>query len=165
MAWYDFFLGKDAEAKPFDIFSEGQQGFQQQALSQAGQALPGGFQYLMKLLGGDEESLKEFSAPYMRQFQTQVLPSIFERFGGGGLTGRGDNALSSGLMNAATEAGAGLEGEIASQRNKMGIAGVGALQSLSQLGMTPQKGFQNIPGQAGALQGIVQALPYLALLL
>lgn len=155
----EFFFGKDPKLEPFDVFSPAQQQFQQNILGQAGGAIPSGFQYLMRLLGQDQQSLDEFSQPYLRSFKTNILPQIFERFGGG------ESGASSGLMNAATEAGAGLQGQIAADRGRQQLGGLGMLSSLSQIGLQPQKGFMNQPGQAGALQGIVQALPMLLALL
>lgn len=155
----EFFFGKDPQLKPFDLFSPGQQQFQQNILGQLGGPTSSGIQALMRLLGGDQASLDEYSAPYMRQFKTQILPSIFERFGGG------ESGASSGLMNAATEAGAGLQGQIASDRQRMQLGGLGALSGLAGIGLQPQKGFMNIPGQGGAMQSFAQALPMLLALL
>lgn len=155
----EFFFGNEASLDPFDILSPAQQGFQENTLAQAQGPQSAAFQALMKLLGQDEESLKEFSAPYMRNFQTNILPSIFERFGGG------DSGASSGLFNAATEAGAGLQGQIAADRQKQQLGGISALSGLTGPSLSPQKGFANTPGQPGALQGLVQALPLLLTLL
>lgn len=154
----DFVMGSEANMKPFDLYESDQTGFQKDILGQAAQPFQGAFSYLNKLFGDDEESLKQFAAPYMRQFETQIAPMITERFGGG------DSGASSGLQNALSEAGSTLQSNIYSDRQRQQLAGMGQLGSFAELGMKPRKGFQNIPGQEGALHGLIKALPYLAMM-
>ncbi len=145
-------FGKDASLEPFDLYGPDQESFQKDVLGQSQGVMGDAFGALRKLLGNDEDSLAEFSAPYMRQFQTQIAPMITERFGGG------DSGASSGLQNAISEAGSGLESQIASDRQKQQAYGMNALSSLMDIGMRPRKGFMNYPGSEGSFQGILKAM-------
>lgn len=87
---------------------------QQQLFSQFAQLLgpllgqSGG--YLQDLLSGSPEAFERFEAPYMRQFNEQIVPGIAERFAGvGGLS-------SSGFQQTLGQAGAGLSENLASLR-------------------------------------------------
>lgn len=44
----------------------------------------GGLGYLQNLLSGDPEAFEDFEAPYMQQYQQEILPQIAERFAGMG---------------------------------------------------------------------------------
>lgn len=88
---------------------------QQQALFEQLAQMLGGLSsqsggYLQDLLSGNSEAYDRFSAPYMRQFQQEIVPGLAERFAGvGGLS-------SSGFQNALGQAGAGLSENLASMR-------------------------------------------------
>lgn len=93
---------------------------QQQALSALLQNLSqsqGNYQsaqnYLGRLLNRDPELYERFAAPYLQEFQSQIMPRISERFAGAG-GGLGGGALSSsGFAQALGGAGANLQAQLA----------------------------------------------------
>lgn len=69
--------------------------------------------YLGDLLSGSSDALDRFQAPYMRQFNEQIVPGLAEQFAGvGGLS-------SSGFQQALGQAGAGLSENLAALREQM----------------------------------------------
>lgn len=76
-----------------------------------------GSQYHQNILSNSPNATAEFNAPYMQQFQQQVLPGIAERFAGGG-TGAG--ALNSSAFNQTlATAGSGLQSTLAQLRQQL----------------------------------------------
>lgn len=141
---------------------------QQQALSQLlgnlqQQGGPGGnYQkaqdYLGQLLSRDPQAYDRFAAPYLQQFQSQIIPMIAERFAtqGGGMGG-----ASSGFSQQLGQAGAGLQSNLAGlfanlQQNAAGQATNQYNQLANQgLGTNP---FENLfirgnTGVGGAVAG------------
>lgn len=151
MAWYDFFLGTDPQNQKLDVFSPQQQGLQNQLIGGLGGQLSPALASLMKLIGDDEESFNKFAAPYLRNFKTQVVPGITERFSGG------DSGASSGLFNALGEAGAGLEQGLASAREGMKGDALRSLFSLLQPAMQSPFGYNQIQAQPGLIQNLLSA--------
>jgi hypothetical protein len=100
----------------------------------------GGFdlanQYDQGLLGGGQDAFNQFSAPYMQQFQEQILPQIAERFAGGGALsssgfGQSIGGAASGLQANLAQMFEQLKGQ-AAQRQQ------GQFQNLSQVGLNYQ---------------------------
>ncbi len=89
------------------------------------------------------------------QFQQNTIPGIAERF-----TSMGSgNALSSGTFASQLgQAGAGLEGDLASQKAQFGQQNIQQLLQMLQLGLNPQS--ENIfrPAQNGLAQNAIMAL-------
>ena len=74
-----------------------------------------GMQYLQGIMSQNPEMMKQFEAPYMRQFNEQIMPNIAEQFAGAG-------ALeSSGFQNAAAGAGTDLMERLAALRSGLGM--------------------------------------------
>lgn len=144
-------FGEEGHLEEYQPFNQQQEDLIGQFGSTASSNLPGMNAFLNKFIGGDEASFNEFAAPYLRHFETQIAPSILERFGGGGSSGMSESAASSGLYNALFEAGSGLEQGLASERQTQGLKASALMQNLAQLGLTPVKGFQNISAQKGAI--------------
>lgn len=127
-----------------------------------------GSSYLQNLLGGDQASYDRFAAPYMQQFEQQIVPGIAERFAG---MGTGGSLSSSGLNQSLARAGENLQTNLAglqSQRQLQGAQlGLGyAQQPYSNLlgGLGVQQ-FENIyqPRQPGLQDTLMQMLPYIAM--
>src|SRR3989442_13411303 len=106
-----------------------QKGFAKNVLGGGGlESQPGyqqGLSYLLQLLSGSPESRQAFEQPYLEQFEQQTIPGIAERFAG---MGTGAGALSSsGLYNTLSQAGRGLQTDLASMYEQQ------RMNSLSQL--------------------------------
>ncbi len=134
-----------------------------------------GTQYLQKIISQDPELMKQFSAPYEREFNEQTVPRLAEQFGGIGAQD------SSGFAQSLGAAGAGLQERLAALRSELGMQAANQLYGYSQLpgqqraqeqaltlqqrnavlGASPYTyGFQE--GSPGAGYGLGQALPGLA---
>jgi hypothetical protein len=123
----------------------------QQLLGSLGGTGQSAANYWQELLSGNSESYDKFAAPYLRQFNEQIVPGIAERFAGvGGLS-------SSGFQNALGQAGAGLSENLASLRE--GLRGNAASQSIGSLqnllGMQTQA---FVPKQMGFLKQLLLGL-------
>lgn len=127
--------------------------------------------YLQSILSQDPEMMKQFEAPYMRQFQEEIIPQLAERFSGMGAQN------SSAFQQSLGQAGAGLTERLAALRSGLGLnaaqQALGYAQlpfqqayqgqaldlSRTQLGLgTPSFGYMGIPGTQGAGSQISQGL-------
>lgn len=105
-----------------------------------------GFDYLSQILSGDPEALKEFEAPYMRQFQEQTVPGLAERFSSLGSGAQGSSAFGQALGSA----GAGLSENLAAMRGGLKQNALSQLMNFSQMGMGAQPfAYQHTPARPG----------------
>lgn len=135
-------------------FTPEQQQLQSQLLEGLGQLSPEIFSRLQELLGGDDEAFSKFEAPFLRQFERQVLPGIAERFGG---SAGSHGALSSGGLNQAlAQAGTDLSTNLASLRGGLQQQALGQIQGLFGTGFQPS--FESVYRQprTGLLGGLAQ---------
>lgn len=158
----DFVFGSSDKMQKLDTGTKQQQQFGGQDLisllqrmMQQGGGLDLANQYDQSLLGQGPEAFNQFSAPYLQQFQEQMLPQIAERFAGAG-------ALSSSGFGQAIGAGASnLQAQLAQLFSNLqaGAAGrqQGQFQNLSQTGLNyqpfayeKQAGNQGLLGTVGA---------------
>lgn len=153
----DWVFGSSDKLKKIDTGTKQQQQFGGTDLIQLLQQMmqPGGGlnlanQYDQSLLGGGPEAFNQFSAPYLQQFQEQMLPQIAERFAGGG-------ALSSSGFGQAVGAGASnLQAQLAQLFSQLQgqAAGrqQGQFQNLSQTGLNYQPfAYEKQAGNQGLL--------------
>lgn len=148
MAFLDFLFGKKEKTKEFQKYSPQQQGVLGDLLGGASAQLPDIFAYLGNILGQDEESMKAFSAPAMRAFEEQTLPTIAERF-------TGANAQkSSAFGQQLGQAGASLQENLAAQRAGLSSGAINQLMQLLQSGLTPQTETAFRPGTSGLVGGL-----------
>lgn len=124
-----------------------------------------GRNYLMDLLSGEPEAFANFEAPYMQNFEEQILPSIANRFAG---MGTGASGLSSsGFQQTLAQAGRGLQKDLAAMRSGLQMQAIpqayqfaqGPLQNqLQAMNWSPyQTTFQQ--GQPGMYDALGQVLP------
>lgn len=89
------------------------------------QNFQGGSQYLRDIVNQDPEMMKKFEAPYMRQFNEEIIPSITNRFSG--------NQRSGGFQQTMGQAGASLMERLAAFKTKMGMDASQQLLGYSQV--------------------------------
>lgn len=94
----------------------GRQQLYEQTVAGATQALPGGFDFLSRLLSGDESIFSELEAPAIRQFQEQIVPGLAERFTAFGEGGQGSSAYQQQLAAAGSRLAQDLAGQRAGYR-------------------------------------------------
>lgn len=155
-------FGSNDTLKKFDTATEEQKGLHNNIISQAMgmQQQGGGYQnsqnYYNSLFQPGNQAYENFSAPYMNQFQEQVLPQIAERFAGGGALS------SSGFGQSLGGAGAGLQAQLAQLFAQLQNQAAGAqtqqYNQLSQTGLNYQPfGYQKQKGSAGLLPTLLAA--------
>jgi hypothetical protein len=168
----DFLFGRKDQMKQQPLLNLQQQQALSQFLQQGIDKNPlygAGSNYLQNLLSGSPESFQNFEAPYLQNFQQNIVPGIAERFAGGlGYGGTGAGALSSSaLNNSLAQAGRSLQGDLAGLRSGLQMQalpqalGYAQQPYSNQLGGLGVRSFENTyqPGNIGFLgQGLQGAL-------
>lgn len=157
----EWLFGSKDKLKKVPTGSPEQQGLHGNILTQAmnmGQQ-GGGYdlaqQYYNSLLGGNQQqAFDQFSAPYLQQFEEQILPQIAERFAGAGALS------SSGFGQALGGASAGLQSQLAqlfSQlQNQAAQQQYGQYNQLAQTGLNYQPfAYNKQQGSTGFLQPLL----------
>ena len=109
----DFLFGSQDQLNPVSTLTPEQEQLHKSGIAQAlGMSEEGGGynqsqDYYKSLFEPGNQAYENFAAPYMNQFNEQVLPGIAERFGGAGALS------SSGFGQALGGAGAGLQSQLA----------------------------------------------------
>lgn len=165
-----FWSGEKSTLKKFETLNKSQKGLLEQLMQHLNIGGSGienqplyqqGSDYLSKIMSQDPETMKQFEAPMMRQFNEEIVPGVAERFSGMG-------ARSSSAFNQTMGQQAGsLSERLASMRANLGM---GAAQQAfgyaqmpfqqamqrSQLALgTSPFGYQAFQGQPGAGQGMM----------
>lgn len=163
---FEFLFGSGGQLKQVPTMTKEQKGFLSQIFQQlGGMQAPGGTyglaqQRLQEQLMGGNEAYNAFAAPYLRQFQEEIVPGLAERFAGAGALS------SSGFAQALGGAGAGLQERLASLRAQQQQGAIGSALGLytnlagKALGAEPY-GYVSTPAQKGIfpfLQGGFQGL-------
>ena len=170
-------MGNKNQLQKIPTKTKQQQSFQQGLLNQAMgmQQGGGGFQNAMNLLQGylnpQSDVYKDFEAPYLQQFEQQIIPRLAEKFAGMGAT---SGALSSsGFGQALGGAGADLQAKLAGLKSGMQQQSIGQLlqqfNQLSNMGLADQFAYASQPGGGGFLGGagtsMAQSLPMLMMMM
>lgn len=153
----EWLFGSKDKFKKLPTGTQQQQGLHNSILGQAMnmQGQGGGYdlanQYFNSLLGGNQQqAFDQFSAPYLQQFQEQMLPQIAERFAGAGALsssgfGQALGGAASGLQSQLAQLFSQLQGQAAQQQ-------YGQYNQLSQQGLNYQPfGYYTQKGNQGAL--------------
>lgn len=125
--------------KAFSTMAPWQQGLAQGQAQGFGQLQPQIMTYLQQLLSGDPEATAAFEAPYMRQFNEQIVPGLANQFAGMGALS------SSGFQQSLGQAGAGLSENLAALREGLrsqaagqGMQGIHDLLGMNTQGLVPK---------------------------
>lgn len=156
MGW---FSGTKPKLKTVSTLTDQQQPLLEQLLAAlsgngAGGAFGDSADYFRSLLSDDNSTFDAFSAPEMRNFNQNIIPSLAEQFAGMGSGG----LSSSGFRNAAIQAGTDLSERLGSIRAQLRQQGASGLMGLGQQGLQSYK--ENLyqpgtPGVAGSLGGLL----------
>ena len=153
-----FLFGDEGKQLKFDTLRPEQLQVLMQLLEQLQPAQSKGLSRLKDLLEpGGGEAGDAFAAPYMRQFNEQVVPGIAERFAGMGSEG---SLSSSGFQQSLGQAGSRLSESLAAMREGLGQQALGMLPQFIGLGSQPT--YQSLYQQPtrglvpGLLEGIGQ---------
>lgn len=144
----EFFFGKSSSTEQMPLFSPEQMAFLNKILGAVEPGTMSGIDYLTKMVSGDQGSMNAFTDPYMRQFQEQTIPSISERFA------NLDAQKSSAFGQSLSQAGAGLQEQLAGLRANLKNQALSQLQGYAGMGLGQQ--YQNIvkPGTSGMFAGM-----------
>ncbi len=134
----------------------------QQQYNQVPTQTPQAMQALQQLLGGGMQGLQNpyqgfdpIQEQFQKQFETQTVPGLAERFTA---LGSGGSQNSSAFQGALGSAGAGLSGDLAALKSQYGLQNRNSLLNQLQLGLTPQFETVNEPGTKGFLQSLLEAI-------
>lgn len=142
---FEFLFGSSDKLRKTPTMTGDQKNLLSQILSQVGGMGQVGGNYglaqqrLQEQLMGGDQAYQAFAAPYLRQFQEEIMPQIAERFAGGGF-GRGGALSSSSFAQALGTAGAGLQERLAAlganqQQNAIGST-LGQYNTLAGYGLS-----------------------------
>lgn len=159
----DWLFGSPDKLKKVSTGTKEQEGLHNNILAQAmGLSQPGGGadlanQYYNSLLQPGNDAFNNFAAPWMNQFEEQILPQIAERFAGAGALS------SSGFGQALGGAGAGLQSQLAQLfaqlQNQAAGAQTNQFNQLSQTGLNYQPfAYQQKQGSGGMLGPLATGL-------
>ena len=110
------------------------------------------FDFLSRLLSGDQSIFQELEAPALRQFQEQIVPGLAERFTGMGLGAQGSSGYQQVLGGAASR----LAQDLAGQRSQYRMSALDRL--LSQAGQTMQaRPYDVVPRTPGFLENVISS--------
>jgi hypothetical protein len=92
-----------------------------------------GMDYLSQMLSGSPESYQNFEAPYMRQFQEDIIPGLENAATSFGMRG------SSGMQQTLAQAGTGLQERLAMMREGLKSQAMSQLQGMmgTAMGVKP----------------------------
>src|ERR1700679_743115 len=138
----DFLFGSPDKLKKVATGTNAQRGLHNNILSQAMNLSQGGGydqaqQYYNSLLQPGSDAFQNFLAPFMQQFEEQILPQIAERFAGAGALS------SSGFGQALGGASAGLQSQLAQLFSQLQSQAAG--QQYSQFNQLSQTGLNHKP--------------------
>lgn len=160
--------GHKDKFKQLPTLSPQQQQFQNQLLQNLqsggeGQNYGLAQDYIKGILSGNPDAYNQFAAPYLQNFEQQIVPRLAERFAGIGGGLGGGTMGSSGFGQAIGGAGAQLQAQLAQLhaglRQQASQQAMGQYNQQAQLGLGT-RGFENVyqPGTLGfgasALSGI-----------
>lgn len=160
----DFLFGSKDEFKQLPTMTGGQQDYLNNVLAQLmGGGAAGNYgqaqNYLSGILSGDPQAFNQFAAPYIQNFEQQIIPGISERFAGMGGGLGGGATSSSGFGQALGGAGAQLQAQLANLygnlRQNAAQQAMGQYNYLAGLGLG-SRAFENAyqPGSTGIFGGI-----------
>ena len=153
----EFLFGGGDSLEKINNFSPEQQGAYQQIMNalfgpgaQGGGAYGQATQSLMDLLDPSSEAYEKFAAPYMRQFNEEIIPGLAEQYAG--LSPQGGALSSSGFGQALGSAAGGLQERLASLRTGLQQQGRGEAfgQANQAMGYQPFQYMQH-QGTAGLI--------------
>jgi hypothetical protein len=151
----ELLFGKKPKLKQQELYSPQQKQLMGQ-ITQGVQPLnTQALQYLMSLLSSDPEVMQEYEAPLMEQFESQIIPSILQRFAS---SGTNVQPGKSGSLNLAlAQAARGFGRDLASQRAGLRQNAISQLQGFNQIGLnqlTQPYTTGGMPGALGSLGAI-----------
>jgi hypothetical protein len=151
------YLSNKGSSSKLPTLTKPQQGLQSDILDRVKQLLEGQGSYggaqnfLSQLLSGDQGLKSQMQAPYLRQFNEEILPGIARRYGGIGA--QSSSAFQNELARAGTDLQERLAGlNINSQLQGAGL-GLGSLLPLLQAALGPQFGYNIQQGSNALSQG------------
>jgi len=134
----------------------GQMQLLEQLISQAQKGAGTSFDFLSRLLAGDEELMSSLEAPAIRGFEEQIAPGIAERFTSMGAGARG----SSGFQQQIASAGSRLAQSLGEQRTERRMSALDQMLQQVQAPLGYQPYTQSyLPRQPGFLENFLTGLP------
>lgn len=155
-----FLFGSDEAVASTPSLTPRQEGLLNSLIGKSQGAVGPTFDFLTRLLSGDESLFEELDAPAIRAFEEQIAPGIAERFSAAGAGSQRSSAFQQQLASA----GAGLARGLSENRTALRM---GAADRLSQLldrplGVKATPNQQLVPADYGFLGNFLLQSPQLA---
>ena len=151
-----FLFGGEEGVMQTPTMTPGQMQLLEQLTGQAQRGAGTSFDFLSRLLAGDEDLFRSLEAPAIRGFEEQIAPGIAERFTSMGAGARG----SSGFQQQIATAGSRLAQQLGEQRTGIRMS---ALDRMLQQVQAPlgYKAYSQtyMPRQPGFLESFLTGLP------
>jgi len=149
-----FLFGGEEGIMQTPNFTPGQMKLFEQLLGQAQAGAGPSFDFLSRLLAGDEDLMKSLEAPAIRGFEEQIAPGIAERFTSMGAGARG----SSGFQQQIATAGSRLAQSLGEQRTGLRMSALDRMlqQVQAPLGYQPYN-YSFLQREPGLLENLALA--------
>ena len=149
-----FLFGSEESVMQTPQFTPGQMQLFETLLGQSQKGAGPSFDFLSRLLAGDEELFKSLEAPSIRAFQEQIAPGIAEQYTSAGLGGRGSSAFQQQIATA----GSRLAQSLGEQRTGLRMSALDRMlqQVQAPLGYQPYK-FNFLERDPGILENLALA--------
>ena len=123
-----------------------------------GQGMQNSISYQNQLMDPNSESINQFAAPYLHEFEQQTIPGLAEKFAGMGAMGGG--LSSSGFGQSLGAAGGNLQTMLAQLKAQLGQQAanqmMGQYGSMAGMGLSAQP-FGYAKPQMGGTEGFIQS--------
>lgn len=151
---HDFLFGKKGGWEGFENFTPEQRAILDKILGGLGGINEQGMNYLSQILSDDPELMKQFEAPYLRQFNEQIVPGIAERFTQAGARN------SSGFNQAIAQQAGSLSERLAAMRAGLKQNALEGAFGYNKFGLAPRRTNFWDQGNQGFLGSMGQGLGY-----
>ena len=152
-------FGSEESVMQTPQFTPGQMQLFETLLGQSQKGAGQSFDFLSRLLAGDEELLRSLEAPSIRAFEEQIAPSIAERFTSAGAGGRGSSAFQQQISTA----GSRLAQQLGEQRTGLRMSALDRMLQQVQAPLQYKPYSQSfIQRQPGFLEQLLLQAPKIA---
>jgi hypothetical protein len=151
-----FLFGQEEGVMQTPNFTPGQMQLFETLLGQSQKGASSSFDFLSRLLAGDEDLMRSLEAPAIRGFEEQIAPGIAERFTSMGAGARG----SSGFQQQIATAGSRLSQQLGEQRTGMRMSALDRMLQQVQAPLSYKPYSQTyMQRQPGLLESFLTGLP------
>lgn len=128
----DFGKGKKPKIQEHQNYQPNQLELINSIIEQAKAGNKSALDWINNILSDEEGAFEDYERPFMEHFNETIVPSIMERFRGGG------SKNSSGLQQSLAQGARGLQTQLAGQRSSLKEQAINALRNYNQTALGKQ---------------------------